>query len=108
MKICVLGSNSFCGSSYVDQSLRLGHEVLAVSRRPELGPEFLQYASNLSVGSQLQFLEYDLNTGTSGQLAVELEKFKPSIVLNFAPAQRTAFFSFSEMAPFSHFSKHRR
>lgn len=84
MKICVLGSNSFCGSSYVDQSLRLGHEVLAVSRRPELGPEFLQYISNPNAESQLHFVEYDLNQGTNGQLAVELEKFKPNIVLNFA------------------------
>ena len=42
-KICVIGSNSFSGSNFVNHALHSGYEVMGISRSSEPNPVFLPY-----------------------------------------------------------------
>lgn len=83
----VLGSNSFSGSHFVDSLLRYGHEVLGVSRSPEVDPVFRPYSWHESEGA-FRFLRADINDGS--QYAGALREFDPHFVINFAAQSMVA------------------
>lgn len=82
MKICVIGSNSFSGSNFVDHCLSEGHEILGVSRSEPSQPAFLPFHLNPNKGL-FRFNRVDLNTDLA-ELGKLLEKFQPTLVVNFA------------------------
>jgi len=82
MKICVIGSNSFSGSSFVDHCLTAGHEVLGVSRSDLPHSSFLPFYTNPNK-SLFRFNRIDLNTDLT-KLKQLLRAFKPDLVVNFS------------------------
>jgi dTDP-glucose 4,6-dehydratase len=89
-KILVIGSNSFSGSHFVAEALRVGHELWGVSRSPELDPVFLPYRWLVEASGQplastenFHFRTIDLNTQLSELLAL-IDRVQPSVVVNFA------------------------
>ena len=82
MKICVIGSNSFSGASFVDHCLTEGHEVLGVSRSELPHSSFLPFSSNHN--KQLfRFNRVDLNIDLT-RLQKLLHEFRPDLVVNFS------------------------
>lgn len=82
MKICVIGSNSFSGASFVDHCLTEGHEVLGVSRSELPHSSFLPFSSNQNK-QQFRFNRVDLNTDLT-RLQRLLNEFRPALVVNFS------------------------
>lgn len=82
MKICVIGSNSFSGSSFVDHCLTEGHEVLGVSRSELPHSSFLPFSSNQNK-HLFHFNRVDLNTDLT-RLQQLLKEFRPDLVVNFS------------------------
>jgi dTDP-glucose 4,6-dehydratase len=80
----VLASNSFAGAAYVAHALRLGHEVVGVSRSPEPGPLFLPYR-HLAPNQQarFRFVQADLNSDLERIFAL-LDETRPEVVVDFA------------------------
>ena len=58
-KFAIIGSNSFSGSNFVKHLCKQGHEVLGISRSPELHKVFLAYKGY--DGGKFSFLQLDLN-----------------------------------------------
>ena len=79
-RIAVIGSNSFSGSHFVARLLREGHEVLGISRSPEISHVFRAYAWESCGGSWL-FKQADLND--PDPLYASLRDFDPDVVVNF-------------------------
>jgi dTDP-glucose 4,6-dehydratase len=86
-KVLVLGSNSFSGASFVSYILRLGTEVVGVSRSPEPIPAMLSY--KWVDHSRFRFHQLDLNRDLDAILQV-VDEFEPSIVVNFAAQSMVA------------------
>lgn len=82
MKICVIGSNSFSGSSFVDHCLTEGHEVLGVSRSELPHSSFLPFSTNPNK-ELFRFNRVDLNTNLP-RLQQLLNEFRPDLVVNFS------------------------
>jgi dTDP-glucose 4,6-dehydratase len=82
MKICVIGSNSFSGSHFVDHCLTEGHEVLGVSRSKEPNDAFLPYKQNSNLSS-FYFRKVDINHGL-GDFERIAKAFRPGLVVNFS------------------------
>lgn len=82
MKICVIGSNSFSGASFVDHCLSEGHEVLGVSRSEQPHKSFLPHEVN-PLKEFFTFRRVDLNHDLA-ELEELLLKFKPELVVNFS------------------------
>lgn len=80
-KYAVIGSNSFSGSSFVNHLCKKGHEVLGVSRSPELHPVFLPYKHQTH--ENFKFQQLDLNQNLKG-ITSALADFRPDFVVNFA------------------------
>src|SRR5947207_6728245 len=80
--VCVLGSNSFSGASFVDFLLRQGVRVLGVSRSPEYHPVFLPYRWSRHDG-EFRFQQCDLNTDLDRLMDV-LRAERPEYIVNFA------------------------
>lgn len=81
-KIAILGSNSFSGSHFAAYALEQGHEVLGISRSPELHKVFLPYAWQKNPGL-FQFRQLDLNEDT-GPIVEALATLQPDYIVNFA------------------------
>lgn len=83
-KRLVLASNSFAGSAYVAHALRLGHDVVGVSRSPEPSALFLP-ARGLTQHEQarFRFVQADLNRDFE-KVSGLLEDLKPEVVVDFA------------------------
>jgi len=79
--VCVIGSNSFSGSSFCKYLLDLGYEVVGISRSPEpikaLAPHL--WSDSLT----FQFHQLDLNQDLI-EIEAMLDKLKPSHIYNFA------------------------
>jgi dTDP-glucose 4,6-dehydratase len=80
-KYAVIGSNSFSGSSFVKHLCKEGHEVLGISRSPQLHPVFLAYKGH--DGGKFTFRPLDLNQDLDGVIST-LGDFRPDYVVNFA------------------------
>ena len=87
-KICVIGSNSFSGSNFVNRALKLGYKVLGISRSKEPLDVFLPYKwlddnSEYSINDNFIFKKLDLNTDLE-KIIYNLVNFRPDYVVNFA------------------------
>jgi len=80
--VCVLGSNSFSGASFIDYLLRQGVRVVGVSRSPESLPVFLPYRWSRR-DAEFRFHQCDLNKDLD-QLMQLLRAERPECVVNFA------------------------
>ena len=80
-KYAVIGSNSFSGSSFVKHLCKQGHEVLGISRSPELHPVFLAYKGHQD--ESFSFHQLDLNQELDSVIST-IGDFRPDYVVNFA------------------------
>lgn len=81
--VCVIGSNSFSGSDFVDHLLSATeYRVLGVSRSPEKHELFLPYKKNAQ-RDRFSFQQMDLNQDMDALIAF-LEKNQPEYIVNFA------------------------
>ena len=84
MKIFIIGSNSFIGSSLIDYIFKSNinkYKVYGCSRSAESSRFFNLYKNNLN--NKFKFYKIDLNTGTKKIIKI-LKKIKPNIIFNFA------------------------
>jgi len=89
-KICVIGSNSFTGATFVRHCLEQGLEVLGMSRSPEPADCFLPYKWLSATKQQsFRFLKMDLNHDL-GVLPEVLGSFRPDYIVNFAAQSMVA------------------
>ena len=80
----VLASNSFAGSAYVAHALRLGHQVVGVSRSPAPSPLFLPYRHLPDKDqARFRFLQADLNHDLKAVCDLA-DDFEPEVVVDFA------------------------
>lgn len=86
-RYAVIGSNSFSGASFVSHLLNGGHDVIGMSRSPEIHPVFLPY-SQVETGS-FRFCQADLNQDLDAMLGV-LNEFQPDYVVNYASQSMVA------------------
>ena len=88
MRILVIGSNSYSGATFVRHALSQGHQVVGVSRSPELNPVFLPYRWGNAAAS-FAFSQLDLNEKAEeiGRLAKEQDL---GHVINFAAQSMVA------------------
>src|SRR5574341_1133469 len=87
-KIMVIGSNSFCGSDFID--LLLDDEqnrVVGISRSPEKSALFLPYKGRRE--RNFEFHQLDLNKDMP-QIIHTLDSLKPEYVVNFAAQSEVA------------------
>jgi dTDP-glucose 4,6-dehydratase len=83
----VIGSNSFSGSHFVSKLMNNGHEVLGISRSPEIEIVFRPYDWQSSEGS-FSFRQIDINNVAGIDQA--LNDFRPDFVVNFAAQSMVA------------------
>jgi dTDP-glucose 4,6-dehydratase len=88
VRILVIGSNSFSGSDFVDHALNLGHDVLGISRSPELIPEFRRYGSNENL-SRFSFKQLNINNLENWGFA-GITDFEPELVVNYSAQSMVA------------------
>lgn len=80
--VCVLGSNSFSGASFIDFLLRQGVRVLGMSRSPEAHPVFLPYRWSRH-DAEFRFYQCDLNVDLDRLMGI-INAERPEYVVNFA------------------------
>lgn len=80
---CVIGSNSFSGSDFIDLLLDDStNKVIGISRSLEKSKNFLRYKSNKNKRN-FYFYQYDLNKHTNEIIRL-LDSKKPEYIINFA------------------------
>ncbi|TDF39452.1 NAD-dependent epimerase/dehydratase family protein [Alteromonadaceae bacterium M269] len=79
--VCVIGSNSFSGSSFCKHLLKLGYEVIAISRSAE--PVFALAPHQWVQEASVQFHQLDINHHLE-EIEALLDTRKPSHIYNFA------------------------
>lgn len=80
---CVIGSNSFSGSDFIDLLLDEDtHKVFGISRSPEKSKSFLKYKSHPK-GENFCFYQYNLNKHTD-EIIELIDSKKPEYIINFA------------------------
>lgn len=82
MKYFVLGSNSFAGSTFVDEMLSQDEEIIGVSRSVESSPVLRPYADHPKV-KNFRFYALDLNQNLDEIKSLVLQ-YKPRYVVDFA------------------------
>ena len=87
--ILVLGSNSFSGAHFVAHCLRLGHDVIGVSRSPEPAAVFLPYKTEAALSGAFTFHQLDLNLHGI-EISELIHRVKPAFVVNFASQSMVA------------------
>jgi dTDP-glucose 4,6-dehydratase len=87
--ILVLGSNSFSGAHFVAHCLRLGHDVVGVSRSIEPDEVFLPYRTEVGLSGLFTFHQLDLNLHQQ-QIYDLVHQVKPVFVVNFASQSMVA------------------
>lgn len=88
MSILIIGSNSFSGASLASHLLTLGENVVGVSRSSQKKNVFLPYRWEEKPGDFV-FEQVDLNSDLSS-LRTILQKYKPTVVFNFAAQSMVA------------------
>ncbi|HPY61435.1 MAG TPA: GDP-mannose 4,6-dehydratase [Methanospirillum sp.] len=87
--VCVIGSNSFSGSDFIDHVLEVtDYDIIGISRSPEKDPIFLPYKMRSDL-SRFSFYQLDLNTDMPGIKSLFSEK-KPEFIVNFAAQSEVA------------------
>jgi dTDP-glucose 4,6-dehydratase len=80
-KFTVIGSNSFSGSSFIKYLLGNGHDVIGISRSPEIDSVFLAYGGKSKVN--FTFYNLDLNNDLEHVVST-ISDYRPDYVVNFA------------------------
>ena len=88
MRYLVLGSNSFAGSTFVDEMLTQDEEVVGISRSAQPDLVLRPYANNPQLKS-FTFYPFDLNSNFS-EIKALIRQFKPHYVIDFASQSMVA------------------
>lgn len=90
-RMCVIGSNSFSGASFVSHCLREGWDVIGTSRSAEAHPVFLpcRWQRTPEELSRFRFAQLDLNLHTQ-ELLDAIADFGAPYVVNFAAQSMVA------------------
>jgi len=89
-KICVIGSNSFTGATFIKYCLEKGYTVLGLSRSAEAADCFLPYKwLPCERQAAFRFVGMDLNKDLA-QIPSLLGDFRPQLVVNFAAQSMVA------------------
>jgi dTDP-glucose 4,6-dehydratase len=87
-RVCVIGSNSFAGSDFIDLLLEEKRfDILGVSRSPEKSALFLSYKRHET--DHFRFEQIDLNENLD-RLITLLDDFQPDYIVNFAAQSEVA------------------
>jgi dTDP-glucose 4,6-dehydratase len=87
--VCVIGSNSFSGSDFIDLLLQdTEHQVVGVSRSAQKSPLYLRYRRRADL-SRFEFHRLDLNRDFDA-LRELLQVRRPAYVINFAAQSEVA------------------
>jgi dTDP-glucose 4,6-dehydratase len=86
-RVAVLGSNSFSGSHFVKKVLEQGHQVLGLSRSPEIAGPFNPY-SGFEASGNFTFAQVDVNDRDAVRQGIL--DFAPELVVNFAAQSMVA------------------
>ena len=82
-KFLILGSNSFAGSSFINELLCLKEEVIGISRSKEKENCVLAYSQNPLKKKLFTFFKLDLNDNFD-EICNLIKKFKPKFIVDFA------------------------
>ena len=84
-RILVIGSNSFCGSSFIANALNLNYEVIGVSRSGEKNKLFLPYKWQTckSLANRFSFFRLDINKDAKELIEIA-DSFRPQYIINYA------------------------
>lgn len=88
-KICILGSNSFSGAHFAAHCLRLGHDVVGISRSREPDAVFLPYRTEAGLSGTFTFHQLDLNLHPQ-EIGDLIRQTRPGYVVNFASQSMVA------------------
>ena len=88
-KICVIGSNSFSGASFVDFCLKQNTSITGISRSAEPIEAFLPYKWQTSTQGQFTFYQLDLNHQLK-EIIQRIDQIKPEYVVNFSAQSMVA------------------
>lgn len=80
-KLVVIGSNSFSGAHFICHALKMGAEIIGMSRSSEINEVFLPYKSLNKPA--FRFFQFDLNHDLD-QIMQTIKQFKPKYVINFS------------------------
>ena len=84
MRVLVIGSNSFSGIHCTYEEMRLGSEVLGISRSKKVSREFTPLGRQYTEEhSKHAFHQLDINTDLCDIINL-INRFKPNIIYNFA------------------------
>jgi len=87
-KVAVIGSNSFSGSHFIDSAIKVGYEVIGISRSSELNAVFLPYKKHQNLSNFL-FCQLDLNYDLKEIMTI-IQEIQPDYVVNFAAQSMVA------------------
>ena len=79
--IVVLGSNSFCGSAFVDHALASGSRIAGFTRSAVFSPELLCYSRNPKIDN-LEIFQMDINKDLSS-IVEKIKSLRPRYIVNF-------------------------
>ena len=82
-KFLILGSNSFAGSSFINELLDLEEEVIGISRSKEKKNCILAYSQNPLKNKLFNFFKLDLNKDFD-EICTVIKKFRPKFIIDFA------------------------
>ena len=80
-KIIVLGSNSFTGSNYINETLSSKNKIIGISRSKELNDCMLPYKKNQNLDN-FKFFNLNLNLRIEKFFDI-VDEFKPDLIVNF-------------------------
>ena len=82
MKVLIIGSNSFSGSSLINALLNDGHDVFGISRSDQYHSVFLSYKNNPYI-KNFKFYKFNLNFDNN-KIAKLIKKERIKHIFNFA------------------------
>ncbi len=89
IKIFILGSNSFSGSSFANYALNEGYLVFGISRSQQPHNVFLPYSQNKFKKNNFRFFQLDLNSNLD-EIVSLVNQEKPEYIFNFAAQSMVA------------------
>ena len=82
-KFLILGSNSFAGSSFINELLDSEEEVIGISRSKEKKNCILAYSQHRLKNKLFNFFKLDLNKNFD-EICNIIKKFRPKFIIDFA------------------------
>ena len=81
-KYLILGSNSFSGSTYINNVLKKNVKIIGISRQREIHEVMLPYSKSIYL-KNFKFIKLDFNKEIEKLLEI-VDSFKPEYIVNFA------------------------